>query len=94
MIKIRIHSEYLEKDITPIKAVRDAVKDEMKIMVDANQAVTFSGPFWTYRRFLKPQENSRRWDVYWLEEPLYHAVHKNLGEAFERSRCPDCRRRR
>ena len=78
-IKIRIHSEDLEKDIAPIRAVRDAVKDEMKIMVDANQAATFSGPFWTYRRALETARELEKLNVYWLEEPLYHAAHEDLA---------------
>lgn len=77
--KIRIHSDDLEKDIAPIKAVRDAVGDEMKIMVDANQAATFSGPFWTFRRALETARALEKLNVYWLEEPLFHASHEELA---------------
>jgi len=78
-IKIRIHSEDLEKDLTPIRAVREAVQDEMKIMVDANQAATFSGPFWTYRRAVETAKALEKLNVYWLEEPLFHAAHDDLA---------------
>ena len=78
-IKMRIHSDSLEKDLAPIRAVRDAVKNDMKIMVDANQAATFSGAFWTYRRALETARALEKLDVFWLEEPLYHADHENLA---------------
>ncbi len=78
--KIRIHSDDLEKDITAIRSVRDAVKDEMKIMVDANQAATFSGPFWTYKRALETARALEKLDVFWLEEPLFHAAHDELAK--------------
>ena len=48
-----IHSDDLEKDLAPIRAVRGAVQNDMKIMVHANQAATYSGAFWTYRRALQ-----------------------------------------
>lgn len=77
--KIRLHGDSIEKDLAPIKAVREGVGDEMKIMVDANQAATFSGPYWTYRRALETARALEKLDVYWLEEPLYHADHENLA---------------
>ena len=50
-IKIRIHHDRMEDDIASIRAVRDVLpKEEMEIMVDANQAATFSGPIWSYQR--------------------------------------------
>ncbi len=82
-IKIRVHSNDLEKDIAPIKAVRDAVQDDMKIMVDANQAATLSGPFWTYRRALETARALEKLNVYWLEEPLFHAAHDELAKLAE-----------
>jgi len=78
-IKIRVHSDSLEKDVAQIRAVRDAVGNEMKIMVDANQAATFSGPFWTFKRALETARAFEKLDVFWLEEPLFHAAHDDLA---------------
>jgi D-galactarolactone cycloisomerase len=78
-IKMRIHSDDLEKDLAPVRAVREAVGDQMKIMVDANQAATFSGPFWSYRRALETARALEKLNVFWLEEPLFHAAHEDLA---------------
>ncbi len=79
-IKMRIHNDDLEKDLAPIRAVREVVSDDMKIMVDANQAATFSGPYWTYRRALETARALEKLDVFWLEEPLFHAAHDDLAK--------------
>jgi D-galactarolactone cycloisomerase len=78
-MKMRIHSDNLEKDLAPVRAVREAVGDQMKIMVDANQAATFSGPFWSYRRALGTARALEKLNVFWLEEPLFHAAHEDLA---------------
>lgn len=78
-IKIRIHGNTLEDDVAVVRAVREAVKGEMTIMVDANQAATFSGPVWTYRRALETARELEKLEVYWLEEPLFHAAHDELA---------------
>jgi len=79
-IKMRIHNDNLEKDLAPIRAVREAISNDMKIMVDANQAATFSGPYWTYRRALETARALEKLDVFWLEEPLFHAAHEDLAK--------------
>lgn len=78
-IKVRIHGDDMETDIAAIRAIRDAVQNDMKVMVDANQAATFSGPLWTYRRALETTRALEKLDVYWLEEPLFHAAHDELA---------------
>jgi len=78
-IKIRIHHDDLGDDIAVIRAVRDAVKDDMTIMVDANQAATYSGPIWSYERALKTARKLQNLEVYWLEEPLFHEAHEDLA---------------
>ncbi|MDA4111579.1 MAG: mandelate racemase/muconate lactonizing enzyme family protein [Thaumarchaeota archaeon] len=79
-IKIRIHHDKLEDDVAGIRAVRDALKkDEIEIMVDANQAATFSGPVWSYQRALETARELEKLEVYWLEEPLFHEAHEDLA---------------
>ena len=81
-IKIRIHHDRMEDDIASIRAVRDVLpKEEMEIMVDANQAATFSGPIWSYQRALETARELQKLDVFWLEEPLFHEAHEDTGTA-------------
>jgi L-alanine-DL-glutamate epimerase-like enolase superfamily enzyme len=82
-IKIRLHSEHLRDDLAVIKAIRDAVQDKMTIMVDANQACTFSGPVWSYQRALLTARELEKLDVYWLEEPLHHEAYSDLARLAE-----------
>jgi len=76
-IKIRSHHEKMEDDLAVIRAIRDSVPPEMRIMVDANQASPTSGPVWSYERALKTARELEKLDVTWLEEPLYHEAHED-----------------
>jgi len=78
-IKIRLHREDPKEDLAAVKAVRDTVGSNMDIMVDANQACTFSGPIWSYERALKMAKKLEKLNVYWLEEPLHHEAHRDLA---------------
>ena len=78
-IKIRIHREKMEDDIAEVKAVRDAIGNDMEIMVDANQPLPWGGPIWSYQRALETARELDKLDAYWLEEPLHHDAHKDLA---------------
>ena len=71
-IKLRAHSWDYRDDIRAVEAVRDAVGDSMKILVDANQGWTLSpiGPQWNFDTALDFARAMSELDVYWLEEPL------------------------
>ncbi len=71
-IKLRAHNMDFRDDIRAVEAVRDAVGDSMKILVDANQGWMLSpiGPRWdldTATEFARAMSDL---DIYWLEEPL------------------------
>jgi D-galactarolactone cycloisomerase len=72
-LKIRFHDPDWRGEVAVVKAVRDAVGDEMEIMVDANQGWRMPGdvtPRWdreTARACAAALEPLR---VHWLEEPL------------------------
>jgi L-alanine-DL-glutamate epimerase-like enolase superfamily enzyme len=70
-IKLRIHFLKMEEDIAMVAAVRDAVGDEMQIMVDANQANAVNPPIWTWTRAFKTARALEKLEVSWLEEPLW-----------------------
>jgi L-alanine-DL-glutamate epimerase-like enolase superfamily enzyme len=72
-VKLRFHQPDWRADLAVVEAVRDAVGDDLEIMVDANQG------------WRMPGDREARWDVataaqcaraleplgvYWLEEPL------------------------
>jgi len=70
-IKLRAHRMNPEEDLQTVKAVRDAIGDEMEIMVDANQArLDFMPPRWSFMTALKMARALDRLDVVWMEEPL------------------------
>lgn len=77
-VKIRLHCDTIEEDISQIKAVREEVGDEFEIMVDANQSFSLGerGPKWDFKRALKTARELEEFDVAWLEEPL-------LGDDFD-----------
>lgn len=71
-IKLRAHNTDYQDDIRAVAAVRDAVGDSMKVLVDANQGWSLSpfGPKWEYDTALAFAQAIAEYDVYWLEEPL------------------------
>ncbi len=77
-VKLRFHSESMVEDIDQIKEVREAVGDEIDIMVDANQSFSLGerGPKWDFRRALETARKLEDFNVVWLEESL-------LGSDFE-----------
>lgn len=73
-IKLRIHHETIAQDIDTVRCVREAVGDEMTIMVDANQAQSATdwqpGIQWDFTRALQTARELEFLGVHWLEEPL------------------------
>ena len=73
-IKLRIHNDTLAEDLAQVKAVRQAVGDDVAIMVDANQTdvadAPLPGPHWTFHRARETAEALAEYRVSWLEEPL------------------------
>lgn len=89
-IKIRAHHETLAEDIRNISMVREAVGDDMQILVDANQAQSRGdwqpGVRWDYQRALEFGLELQRLGCYWLEEPRPRYAYDELarlGEALE-----------
>ncbi|MEM2905378.1 MAG: mandelate racemase/muconate lactonizing enzyme family protein [Candidatus Bathyarchaeia archaeon] len=67
-IKIRSWRPKPEQDLDAAKAVRDAVGDEMSIMVD--RTAHHPGWVWDHHTALKMARGYEKYDVAWLEEPL------------------------
>ncbi len=72
-VKLRLHSRDWRVDLPVIEAVRDAVGDDMEVMVDANQGWRMPGdltPRWDVPTAAAFARELERLGVYWLEEPL------------------------
>ncbi len=71
-IKLRLHRPRLADDLAVIRAVRDAVGDEMEILTDANQAdMPYGVLHWTLHTAQRAARALERLEVVWLEEPLH-----------------------
>ena len=72
-VKLRLHSSDWRVDLPVIEAVREAVGDDMEIMVDANQGWRMPGDLtarWDVATAVAFARELERLGVYWLEEPL------------------------
>jgi L-alanine-DL-glutamate epimerase-like enolase superfamily enzyme len=73
-IKLRIRFPTVDEDVAVVRAVRDAVGDSMRIMVDANQGWRVHGfgpyPEWDLERATATAARLEELDLTWLEEPL------------------------
>jgi L-alanine-DL-glutamate epimerase-like enolase superfamily enzyme len=70
-IKLRLHRPNHEDDLRVVEAVRDAVGDDMAIMVDANQnnlAPNYN--YWSRRTAMWMARKLDALDVFFLEDPL------------------------
>jgi len=74
-VKLRLKAMEIKQDIALVEAVRQAVGDEMEIMVDANQGWPIHGfgpyPHWDLKRAMNEARAFEELRVRWLEEPLY-----------------------
>lgn len=73
-IKLRFHHDDPREDVAVARAVRDAVGDDVALMVDANQAGADPGTaghrVWDFRTALAVGRELERLGAEWLEEPL------------------------
>ncbi|MFX0197678.1 MAG: mandelate racemase/muconate lactonizing enzyme family protein, partial [Candidatus Hodarchaeota archaeon] len=70
-IKLRLHRQDHKDDLEVVKTVRDAVGDDMIIMVDANQNNHSPGyNYWSRRTAMWMAKKLDALEVYYLEDPL------------------------
>ena len=72
-VKLRLGYPTLAADLAAVRAVRKRLPDEIELMVDYNQALTF----------VQALERSRALDsegVAWIEEPIRHDDFRNCAE--------------
>lgn len=82
-VKLRVRHPTIAEDVAVVKAVREALGDDLEIMVDANQGWRVHGlapyPEWDYKRALNFARACEDYGVYWLEEPLYQHDYDGYG---------------
>ncbi len=82
-IKLRFFSKDIQEDIATVRAVRDAIGPEMKIMVDAHQGWKMPGdmtPAWDFRTARRVADQLAELDVFWLAEPLPRQDYRGLAD--------------
>ena len=62
-VKMKVGGASLREDAARVRAVRDAIGDDVRLLVDANNAYRLNEALEVARRLAA-------FDVYWLEEPL------------------------
>ena len=91
-LKVRLHHQTMREDIRTVEAVRQAVGDDMAIMVDANQAQSAGswqpGVRWDFRRAVETARALQALDCRWLEEPLPRFAFDQLADLRRRVELP------
>ncbi len=82
-IKVRFGREDRRDDLQVIEAVRDAVGDDIDLMVDCNRAWRMPGnlcPYWSYEEVLDVAKELDRLGVFWMEEPLHRGDYAGMAD--------------
>lgn len=91
-IKIRPRHNEVERDIAMVRAVREAIGEEIALMCDGNQAWrvdTFAkGPVWDLERAATVAKAMEEFGVAWLEEPLDMYDLDSYAELRRRTKTP------
>jgi L-alanine-DL-glutamate epimerase-like enolase superfamily enzyme len=81
-VKLRFHHANWRDDLAVVAAVRDAVGDRLRIMIDANQGWRMPGdlqPRWDVATAAQCARALEELDVWWLEEPLRTDDHEGYA---------------
>lgn len=69
VVKLRFRRSRIDDDLEVLKAVKREF--DITVAVDANQAWSYTPPYWSRKQALRVARELERYDVDWLEEPLY-----------------------
>lgn len=91
-VKLRFKSENPFNDIETLAAVREAVGPDFDIMVDANQAWPVHGlgayTPWNVTIAVQMLKEMEKYNVRWVEEPLYKNDYEGLQELRRKTNIP------
>jgi len=77
-VKIKVGSGSVDEDFARLSRCREALRDRVKIMMDANQGMDVSNA-------LKLSELAKAIGIHWFEEPIVHTDYD--GYEFLRNKC-------
>jgi mandelate racemase len=80
-VKLRLGRSHFEDDLATVRAVRRRLPDPVRLMVDFNQALTFSDAM---RHALALDDEG----VYWIEEPIRHDDYRHMALIAQAARTP------
>ncbi len=92
-VKLRLSADTIADDIALVAACRQAIGDQMDIMVDANQAgkgpgSKEPGAHWDYTRAIETARYLGDYGVAYLEEPLAYVLEEDGARLKENSPVP------
>ncbi|MGH9135353.1 MAG: mandelate racemase/muconate lactonizing enzyme family protein, partial [Ilumatobacteraceae bacterium] len=82
-LKVRLGRPTLADDLAVIRAIRDAVGDELDLMVDCNQGWRMpwdTAPAWDVDHATEVAHQLEAERVYWMEEPLHRGDYEGHTE--------------
>ncbi len=82
-MKLRVGKDELQEDIDRIIAVREAVGEEMNLMIDVNQG-------WSREKAFEAIESLKLFNLTWIEEPVDHEDYFLCSEIRKKSSIPIC----
>lgn len=80
-VKLRLGRSSFEHDLATVRAVRHRLPDSVRLMVDFNQALTFSDAM-QYATALDDE------GIYWIEEPIRHDDYRHMALIGQAARTP------
>jgi mandelate racemase len=80
-VKLRLGRSHFEHDLATVRAVRRRLPDPVRLMVDFNQALTFSDAM-QYALALDDE------GIYWIEEPMRHDDYRHMALVAQAARTP------
>lgn len=80
-VKLRLGRTHFEHDLATVKAVRHRLPDSVRLMVDFNQALSFSAGL-QYAAALDDE------GIYWIEEPIRHDDYRHTALIAKAARTP------
>jgi mandelate racemase len=80
-VKLRLGRSSFEHDLATVRAVRRRLPDPVRLMVDFNQALTFSDAM-QHATALDDE------GVYWIEEPIRHDDYRHMALIGQAARTP------
>jgi mandelate racemase len=80
-VKLRLGRSHFAHDLATVRAVRQRLPDSVRLMVDFNQALTFSDAM-QYAMALDHE------GIYWIEEPIRHDDYRHMAQIAQAARTP------